>query len=124
MALGLLFNGIDHFASAHTRYLPMIPDALAPVGLELVYVSGLAELAAAVVLLVPARVFTTIGWRNAHRAAGIALAALFSLLVVANINVAVKGGAGFTASTSATHISLSGRCFSHCSSCGLCIAAE
>lgn len=91
MALGLLFTGIDHFASAHIRYLPMIPDVLAPVGLELVYASGLAELAAAVVLLVPERVFTRIGWRNAHRAAGIALAGLFSLLVVANINVAVKG---------------------------------
>lgn len=91
MALGLLFTGTDHFASAHTRYLPMIPDVLVPVGLELVYASGVAELAAALVLLVPARVFARIGWQDAHRAAGIALAALFSLLVVANIHVAVKG---------------------------------
>ena len=91
MAIGLLFTGIDHFINASTRYVPMIPDFLAPLALPLVHLSGLAELAGALGLLVPAAVMRRLYLPNLQRTAGIALALLFALLVIANINVAIKG---------------------------------
>ncbi|HZH06810.1 MAG TPA: hypothetical protein VEY69_09055, partial [Lautropia sp.] len=57
MAIGLLFTGVDHFLNAATRYVPMIPDFLAPLAVPLVYVTGLAEIAGAIGLLVPVVVF-------------------------------------------------------------------
>ena len=91
MALGLLFTGVDHFVHATSRYVPMIPDFLAPLALPLVQVSGAAELLGAVGLLVPVAVYRRLGWPNLQRWAGMGLALLFALLVIANINVAVQG---------------------------------
>jgi uncharacterized membrane protein len=91
LALGLLFTGIDHFVNAGTRYVPMIPDPLADWALALVYFTGAAELAGAIGLLVPVAVFRRLGLPNLQRTAGIALAVMFAFLVVANINVALKG---------------------------------
>jgi uncharacterized membrane protein len=91
MALGLLFTGVDHFVHATSRYVPMIPDFLAPLALPLVHISGLAELAGAIGLLVPVTVWRRLNLPNLQAGAGIGLALLFAVLVVANINVAVKG---------------------------------
>ena len=91
LALALLFTGVDHFVHAHSRYVPMIPDFLAPLALPLVHITGVAELLGAVGLLVPASLYRRLGWPALQRAAGVSLAVLFALLVVANINVAVKG---------------------------------
>lgn len=91
MALGLLFTGVDHFVHAGSRYVPMIPDFLAPLALPLVQISGAAELLGAVGLFLPAAIYRRMKLPDLQRAAGIGLALLFALLVVANINVAVKG---------------------------------
>lgn len=91
MALALLFTGTDHFLNAQTRYVPMIPEALSALALPLVHVTGAAELLGAIGLIVPAALYRRLGLPNLQRAAGIALAVMFSLLVVANINVALKG---------------------------------
>jgi len=91
MALALLFTGVDHFLNAGTRYVPMIPDLLSPIALPLVHFTGAAELLGAVGLLVPAAIHRRLGLPNLQRTTGIALAVMFSLLVIANINVAIKG---------------------------------
>jgi uncharacterized membrane protein len=91
MALGLLFTGVDHFVSAELRYVPMIPDLLAPMALQLVHISGAAELLGAAGLLVPASVYRRLGLPDLQRATGVALAVLFALLVTANVHVALKG---------------------------------
>jgi uncharacterized membrane protein len=91
MALGLLFTGTDHFVHDTSRYVPMIPDLLAPLALPLVHVSGAAEIAGAIGLLVPASLYRRLGWPDLQRLAGGALALMFALLVVANINVALQG---------------------------------
>ena len=91
MALGLLFTGIDHFVNASSRYVPMIPDFLAPLALPLVHISGLAELAGAVGLLLPVAVFRRLRLPNLQAGAGIGLAVLFAVLLTANINVAIEG---------------------------------
>jgi uncharacterized membrane protein len=91
LAMALIFTGVDHFVSAGTRYVPMIPDALAPMALELVLLSGAAELLGAIGLLVPLGVYRRLCLPNLQRVAGASLAAMFALLVIANINVAVKG---------------------------------
>lgn len=91
MALGLLFTGTDHFVHATTRYAPMVPDALAAMALPLVHVSGLAEILGAAGLLLPVGVYRRMRLPDLQRAAGIGLAVLFALLVVANIDVALRG---------------------------------
>lgn len=91
MALALTFTGVDHFVSAHSRYVPMIPDPLAEWALPLVQFTGAAELAGALGLAVPASLYARLGWPNLQRLAGSALAVMFCCLVAANINVAIKG---------------------------------
>ncbi len=91
LAIGLLLTGTDHFVSAETRYLPMMPELLAPVALQLVWLSGLAELAGALGLMLPAGALRRVGWPGLRRLTGKSLALMFSLLVIANINVAIKG---------------------------------
>lgn len=91
MGLGFLFTGVDHFASGATRYAPMIPDALAAHALAWVYLTGLAELAGGLGLLIPAALYRRLGWPDLQKQAGIWLAVMLVCVVAANINVALKG---------------------------------
>jgi uncharacterized membrane protein len=91
LALGLVFTGIDHFASAETRYVPMMPAFLAPQAMFLVQASGVAELLGAMALLMPSTLYRRLRLPDLRPAAGVALAVMFAVLVVANINVAVQG---------------------------------
>jgi uncharacterized membrane protein len=92
MAGGFILTGIDHFLNAHSRYVPMLPDVLAANALPLVYVTGAAELAGAIGLVIPRAVYQRLGLPNLRRWAGIGLATMLAFLVLANINVALKGG--------------------------------
>ena len=91
MGLGFLFTGVDHFLSASTRYAPMIPDALAEHALAWVYLTGVAELAGGLGLLIPVQVYRRLGLPNLQKQAGIWLAVMSVCVVAANINVALKG---------------------------------
>jgi uncharacterized membrane protein len=91
MAAALLFTGVDHFLSAHSRYLPMMPGFFGSAALPLVYFSGAAEIAGAIGLLAPASAYRRAGLPNLRRAVGYALALMFALLVIANVNVALTG---------------------------------
>jgi uncharacterized membrane protein len=91
LAIGLSVTGVDHFLSATSRYVPMMPDFLSGAALPLVYFTGVAELAGALGLVIPAGVFARLGLPNLQRLAGILLAWMFALLVIANVNVAIKG---------------------------------
>ncbi len=92
MAGGFLFTGVDHFLSAEARYVPMLPEFLAPWGWELVYLSGAAELAGALGLLISPRWCRARGLPDLRRWAGLGLALLLAVLVVANVHVALSGG--------------------------------
>ncbi len=91
IAGGFAFTGIDHFVNAETRYVPMMPDALADYALPLVYFTGVAELAGAIGLVIPPAAYKRLGLPNLRKWAGIGLAVMLALLVIANINVALKG---------------------------------
>ena len=91
MAGGFTFTGVDHFVNAHHRYVPMLPDFLANYALGLVYLTGAAELAGAIALVIPLAISRRLGVPNLRQWAGIGLAVLLVFLVVANVNVAVKG---------------------------------
>ncbi len=91
LALGLVFTGVDHFVSAETRYVPMIPPFLGSQALFLVQASGAAELLGAVALLMPAALYRRMRLPDLRPAAGVALGVMFAVLVIANINVAVQG---------------------------------
>lgn len=91
MAGAFLFTGIDHFVSLETRYLPMVPPYLADLARELVLVSGLAEIAGALGLLVPLHLWRRIGLPNLRPVAGLGLALLLSVMVLANAHVAEAG---------------------------------
>ena len=91
MAGGFTFTGVDHFVNAETRYVPMMPDSLADHALPLVNFIGVAELAGAISLVLPLAVYKRLGLPNLRKWAGIALASMLALLVIANINVALKG---------------------------------
>jgi uncharacterized membrane protein len=91
LAGGLTCTGIDHFANAQTRYVPMLPDVLADYALKLVYTTGVAELTGALGLVLPLVVYCRLGVPYGRQWAGIGIAILFALLVIANINVALKG---------------------------------
>lgn len=92
MAGGFTFTSIDHFVSTHSRYVPMLPDFLADYALELVYFTGVAELAGAIGLVLPLKVYQRLGLPNLRKWAGIGLAVMLAFLVIANINVALTGG--------------------------------
>jgi uncharacterized membrane protein len=91
MAGGFIFTGIDHFVNAQSRYVPMLPEALVDYALALVYFSGAAELAGAIGLVVPLMVYRGLGLPNLRKWAGIGIAVMLVFLVIANINVALKG---------------------------------
>ena len=88
MAAAFLFTGIDHLINLDVRYLPMIPPYLSSYGRELVIASGIMEIVGAFALLLPSR------WLNPRRlawlrpTAGVALAMLLSVMVLANAHVA------------------------------------
>lgn len=92
MAAVFLYTGVDHFLSLESRYLPMIPPYLADVDVELVLVSGALELAGAVGLLLPLAAWRRLGLPSLRAAAGVGLAMLLSVMVVANGHVATVGG--------------------------------
>jgi multisubunit Na+/H+ antiporter MnhG subunit len=69
----------------------MLPAVLAEHALALVYLSGAAELAGAIGLVLPPATYRRLGLPNLRKWAGIGLAVLLVFLVVANANVAVKG---------------------------------
>lgn len=91
MACGFFYTGIDHFLSASTRYVPMIPDALANHAYELVWITGVLELLGAIGLLIPLSIYRRLSLPNLRYWAGAGLALLLCIMVAANINVAVKG---------------------------------
>ncbi|MDP9901083.1 DoxX family protein [Variovorax ginsengisoli] len=91
MGLGFLFTGTDHFLNAATRYAPMIPDVAAAHALAWVYLTGAAELAGGLGLLIPVTLYRRLGLPNLQKQAGIWLAVLLVCVVAANINVALKG---------------------------------
>jgi uncharacterized membrane protein len=69
----------------------MLPDVLAEYALALVYMSGAAELAGAIGLVLPLATYRQLDLPNLRKWAGIGLALLLVFLVLANVNVAVKG---------------------------------
>lgn len=91
MVGGFLFTGIDHFVHDTERYLPMMPPWFEPLSLELVWFTGAAEFAGAIGLLLPPHFYRRIGLPDLRRAAGIGLALLLSIVVVANVHVALAG---------------------------------
>jgi uncharacterized membrane protein len=91
MALALLFTGTDHFVNDEVRYLPMMPAMFGAAALPLVWLSGAAEIAGAIGLALPLRWWPHLGLPNLRRRVGVALAVMFAVLVIANINMAIEG---------------------------------
>ena len=91
MALALLFTGTDHFVNDELRYLPMMPAVFGATALPLVWLSGAAEIAGAIGLAMPLRWWPRLGLPKLRRPAGVALAVMFAVLVIANINMAIEG---------------------------------
>ena len=91
MAGGFTFTGIDHFLSAETRYVPMLPDFLDIYALELVYFVGIAELLGALGLILPLTIYKRLNLPNLRRWAGIGLSTMLVFIAIANIKVAMKG---------------------------------
>ena len=79
LSLGLVFAGIDHLLTPE-RYLPMMPSFV-PFPAEVVFFTGLCELAGAVGLVVP----------RLRHLAGIMLAIYFVCVFPANIKNAIEG---------------------------------
>jgi uncharacterized membrane protein len=90
MAGGFIFTGLDHFLIPE-RYVPLIPTFLSAYAQELNYISGIAELAGAIGLIVPLAVYRRLGLPNLRRWAGIGLALFLAAIVIGNINVALQG---------------------------------
>lgn len=91
MALGFLFTGVDHFVSAESRYVPMIPDPLQGQALAWVWFSGAAELAGALGLLVPQSVWQSLGMPRMRQGVAVCISVMLVGLVWANIHVALQG---------------------------------
>ncbi|PZO08952.1 MAG: hypothetical protein DCF27_06875 [Lysobacteraceae bacterium] len=87
-----LFTGVDHFINVDTRYLPMMPAFFGGLARPLVLFTGAAEIVGAMGLLVSMSVYKRLGLPNLRYTAGVALAVMLAFLVIANINVAMKGG--------------------------------
>src|SRR5215207_1766472 len=90
MAGGFIFTGLDHFLTPE-RYVPLIPTFLSAYVQELNVISGIAELAGAIGLVVPLVVYRRLGLPNLRRWAGIDLALFLAAIVIGNINVALQG---------------------------------
>ncbi len=86
-----VFTGVDHFVALDTRYLPMIPPYLATNGALLVQVSGALELLGGVALLLPLRAWQALRLPDLRPLAGLGLAMLLSVMVIANGHVAATG---------------------------------
>ncbi len=91
-AAAFLFTGVDHFLSTETRYLPMMPGFFGDLRAPLIWLTGVAELAGAVGLLVPLGVYRRLKLPDLRYWAGIGLAVLLAFLVIANVHVAIQGG--------------------------------
>lgn len=91
VALGFLLTGTDHLVNGESRYVLMFPEFLSDAALFLVIGTGVAEIAGAIGLLVPLRVYRNLGLPNLQRQAGIWLAVMLACVVLANINVADNG---------------------------------
>ncbi len=78
MAAFYFFNGVSHFANFE-RYLPIMPDYLPWHG-PLVVITGLAEIALGIAVLIP----------TARRVAAWGLVGLLIFVFPANVNVAVN----------------------------------
>jgi uncharacterized membrane protein len=85
------FTGTDHFMSAQSRYLPMMPDFFGSASLPLIRFTGAAEIAVAIALLVPLGLYARMKLPNLRYWAGIGLAVMLAFLVIANVNVAIEG---------------------------------
>lgn len=79
LAAALIFFGFDHLITPQ-RYLPMMPSAI-PYPLQIVYFTGLCEIAGAIGLLIP----------RLRVLAGIMLALYFVAVFPANIRNALYG---------------------------------
>jgi len=79
LALAMIGVGITHFTSPEP-FVRIVPAAL-PAPLALVYVSGVAEIAGGVGILIP----------KTRRAAGWGLIALYIAVFPANVNMALHG---------------------------------
>ncbi|WP_440957729.1 hypothetical protein ACFELO_10555 [Oceanicaulis sp. LC35] len=93
MGGGFVYTGIDHFANGAARYQPMIPDYLAPYDFHLVEITGGLELLAGIALLLPTLVYRRLGLPDLRPLAGVGLAMMLSVMVIANAHVAETGGA-------------------------------
>lgn len=76
----LLFTGSSHFSSMKDDFVAMLPEPL-PKDVRIIYLTGLAEIAGAIGLLIP----------KTRRAAGIALVVQLAGMFPANVNAASKG---------------------------------
>lgn len=86
-----LFTGVDHFLSLEARYVPMLPNFLSRWAVELVLISGAMEVAAALGLLLPRAAWRSFGLPNLRPFAGVGLAMLLSVVVLANGHMAEVG---------------------------------
>lgn len=86
-----LFTGTDHFMSAESRYLPMMPDFFGSASLALIWFTGAAEIAGAIALLAPLGLYARLKLPNLRYWAAIGLAVMLAFLVIANLNVAMEG---------------------------------
>lgn len=91
-AAAFLFTGVDHFVSDQARYLPMMPEFFGDWRLPLIWLTGAAEIAGAVGLLVSPRLCSRLRLPNLRYWAGLGLGVMLGFLVIANINVALTGG--------------------------------
>jgi uncharacterized membrane protein len=91
-AAAFLLTGVDHFASAETRYVPMMPEFFGATSLPLVLLTGAAEIAGAIGLLIPRGLSARWGFPRLRYWTGVSLAVMLAFLVIANVNVAVTGG--------------------------------
>ena len=76
----LVFTGSSHFSPMKHDFVAMLPERV-PKDLRIIYLTGLAEIAGAIGLLIP----------KTRRAAGIALTAQLAAMFPANVNAARKG---------------------------------
>jgi uncharacterized membrane protein len=76
----LLFTGSSHFSSMKDDFVAMLPEPM-PKDVRIIYLTGLAEIAGAIGLLIP----------KTRRAAGMALVVQLAAMFPANVNAARKG---------------------------------
>lgn len=93
MGAAFVYTGIDHFANGAGRYQPMIPDYLAPYDFHLVEITGGLELMAGIALLASLGLYRRLGLPDLRPLAGVGLAMMLSVMVIANAHVAETGGA-------------------------------